>query len=140
MKKGVLVGQKITLYKECIDLVTKYQHELKKAGSELTEKTSIQCINLFKGIVDELNKLTQDSKNDELVTQASLETSIFDFLDAFAVTSEAEFNSKEKKPLLMRKNSLKKVEELPTVRPSSKGKLASLTKKDSLITSKKDLL
>lgn len=29
----------------------------------------------------------------------------------------------------MRKNSLKKVENLPTVRPFSRGKLASLTKK-----------
>lgn len=58
------MGQKINLYKECIDLVTKYQHELKKQGSELNEKTSIQCINLFKNIVEELNKLTQDSKND----------------------------------------------------------------------------
>ena len=64
---------------------------------------------MFKNIVEELNKLTQDSKNDELLNQSNLYTSLFDFLDAFAVTSEAEFNSKDKKPLLMRKNSLKKV-------------------------------
>ena len=30
----------------------------------------------------------------------------------------------------MRKNSLKKIEELPTIRPSSRGKLSSLSKKD----------
>jgi len=30
----------------------------------------------------------------------------------------------------MRKNSLKKIEELPTVRPLSRGKLSSLSKKD----------
>jgi hypothetical protein len=87
LKKGVLVGQKITLYKESIELVTKYQHELKKIGSELNEKTSIQCINLFKNIVEELNKLTQDAKNDELINQSNLYSSLFDFLDAFAVTS-----------------------------------------------------
>jgi hypothetical protein len=30
----------------------------------------------------------------------------------------------------MRKNSLKKVEELPAIRPTSRGKLSSLSKKD----------
>jgi myo-inositol-1-phosphate synthase len=58
-KKGVLVGQKITIYKESIELVTKYQHELKKIGSELSEKTSLNCLQLLKSILDELNKITQ---------------------------------------------------------------------------------
>lgn len=43
----------------------------------------------------------------------------------------------------MKKNSLKKVEEISStpIRPLSRGKLSSLTKKDSLlITSKKDIL
>lgn len=40
----------------------------------------------------------------------------------------------------MRKNSLKKVEDLPTVRPSSRGKLSSLSKKDPLALSKNEIL
>lgn len=55
---------------------------------ELNEKTSVTCINYFRNIADELSKLTQESKNDELVLQANLYTSLFDFLEAFAVTSE----------------------------------------------------
>lgn len=55
---------------------------------ELNEKTSVSCINYFRNIADELAKLTQDSKNDELVLQANLYTSLFDLLEAFAVTSE----------------------------------------------------
>ena len=40
----------------------------------------------------------------------------------------------------MRKNSLKKVEELPAVRPSSRGKLSSLSKKDPAALSKHEMI
>jgi hypothetical protein len=40
----------------------------------------------------------------------------------------------------MRKNSLKKIEELPALRPSSRGKLSSLSKKDSGALSKQEML
>lgn len=40
----------------------------------------------------------------------------------------------------MRKNSLKKIEELPAVRPSSRGKLSSLSKRDPVLLSKQEIL
>ena len=40
----------------------------------------------------------------------------------------------------MRKNSLKKVEELPAVRPSSRGKLSSLSKKDPMAMTKHEIV
>ena len=48
----------------------------------------------------------------------------------FVGAVEGEASRSEKRPSLMRKNSLKKVEELPPVRPSSRGKLSSLPKKE----------
>lgn len=40
----------------------------------------------------------------------------------------------------MRKNSLKKVEELPVLRPSSRGKLSSLSKKDPMNLTKHEIV
>jgi len=40
----------------------------------------------------------------------------------------------------MRKNSLKKIEELPTVRPSSRGKLSSLSKRDPVLLNKHEII
>lgn len=47
---------------------------------------------------------------------------------------------RERKPLLMRKNSLKKVAEGAPVRPSSRGKLNSLSKKERIGSGKSDII
>lgn len=65
---------------------------------------------------------------------------IFANLEAFVSHLEAESTRVEKRPTLMRKNSLKKVEELPAVRPSSRGKLSSLSKKDPMAMTKQEIV
>lgn len=54
-------------------------------------------------------------------------------LEAFAIIVEEDASKiRERKPLLMRKNSLKKVSDSGLVRPSSRGKLSSLSKKERI--------
>lgn len=75
--------------------------------------------------------------------EAALSPSIMGVLEALAsLVEEDALKIRERKPLLMRKSSLKKVAESPTttgIRPSSRGKLSSLSKKER-IGSKADIL
>ena len=112
-------------------LVGKYQQELKKKGLQLSEENASFTLGLLKRIIDEVNRLTQDEHNDNSVQETGISKAVFMNLEAFVSQLEAEATKNVKRPTLMRKNSLKKIEELPTIRPSSRGKLSSLSKRDS---------
>lgn len=110
-------------------LVAKYQAELKKKGLELNEETASLTLALYKQLLDHAIKITNDQNNDQTVTEAALLRPLLATLEGFAGHMEAQASKTTKRPTIMRKNSLKKVEELPAVRPSSRGKLSSLSKR-----------
>lgn len=91
-------------------LVGKYQLEMKKKGQDINEQNASLTLGLFRKALEEVNKLTQDKDNDSVMQEVALHKSIFINLEAFVAIIELEASKNDKKPTLMRKNSLKKVE------------------------------
>lgn len=116
--------------------MVRYQQELRRRGKDLTEENGSLTLGLLRRVLEEILRLTQEEKNDNAVLETGVIKPIFAALEAFVSHLEAESTRPERRPTLMRKNSLKKVEELPAVRPSSRGKLSSLSKKDPAALSK----
>lgn len=134
------MSQQLAAYRESITLVVKYQQELRRRGKELTEENGSLILGLLRRVLDEINRLTQEEKNDSMVLETAIIKPIFAALEAFVSHLESESTRTDRRPTLMRKNSLKKVEELPAVRPSSRGKLSSLSKKDPSALSKHEIV
>ena len=97
-------------------------------GMQLSEDCTV-TLSVFRPIVDEITKITQDENNDDFVLKANITESVMHIIEHLVSTVETGSQKDEKRRPLMKKNSLKKIEELPTIRPSSRGKLSSLSKK-----------
>lgn len=66
-------------------------------------------LSIFRCVIDDLNKMTQDEGKDKMIDEVSLPQPIFNVLEGLVASVELESQKKERKPNLMRKNSLKKV-------------------------------
>lgn len=139
-RNSLLGSQQLSGYRESLLLMGRCQAELKKKGQEFSEQVGGLALGLFSRVLESLCKITEDNRHDQIVQESALPPVLLLALDAFVVGLEAEASRSEKRPALMRKNSLKKVEELAPVRPSSRGKLSSLSKRAELDNPKQELL
>jgi hypothetical protein len=139
-RNSLLGSQQLAAYRESLLLMGRCQVELKKKGQEFSEQVGGLAVGIFSKVLESLCKITEDSRHDQIVQESALPPVLLMTLDAFVVGLEAEASRSEKRPALMRKNSLKKVEELAPVRPSSRGKLSSLSKRSELENPKHELL
>lgn len=64
-------------------LLVKYQQTLKKKGQELSEENASFTFGLVKRITEDVNKLTQDEKNDNVVQETQLHRAVFGLLETF---------------------------------------------------------
>ncbi len=106
---------------------------MKKLSKMLETKNASSSLSYFSTLLEHLQSVTKNDKNDEQVCKSSVTNEVFCLFAELAISLESQPTSKNSgatKNSLIRRNSLKKVEDLPEIRPSSRGKkLASLTKK-----------
>lgn len=90
-------------------LIAKYQLELKKKGTDIKDQNCSITLGMFKKILEELNRMTQEEKNDQFVLETEVVKPIFMNLEGLVTVLECDASLNEKRPALMRKNSLKKI-------------------------------
>lgn len=76
-RKSFSTTQLLTVYRESMLLLGKYQLEMKKKGQEINEHNASVSLSLFRKILEEVNKLTQDESNDSMIQENAMTKSIF---------------------------------------------------------------
>lgn len=66
-----------------MNLLAKYQQTLKKQAQELSEENASFTLGLVKRITEDVTKLTQDEKNDNVVQETQLHRAVFGLLETF---------------------------------------------------------
>ena len=104
-----MISQRLYGYKECFNLFGKYLHKLKVKGFDLAGQDCTIPVSIFRCVIDDVNKLTQDEGKDKLIEEVGMGQPIVSVLEGLVTSVEQESQKNERKPALMRKSSLKKV-------------------------------
>lgn len=89
-KKALLSIQQLQGYRESMALFGRYQQQLRKKGLELNEENASFTLGMLRRIVEDVNRLTQDEKYDNIVQETAIYKAVFMDLESFVVYLQSE--------------------------------------------------